>query len=120
MAAHPGGLMQLLSGSLYSALVAAAAELQIAEGLSEPRTTAELAERCGAREDGLSRLLRALAVLGLVELLPDGRWRGAEVLAFLRDDADGGLRALALLQAEPVISGAWQRCAEAVKSGKTG
>jgi SAM-dependent methyltransferase len=124
--AHPGGLMQLLSGSLYSAILCAAAELRVAEvltgsdGAPQTRSGAELAGLCGAGEAELTRLLRALSVLGLVEALPDGSWRGREVLAFLREDADGGLRALALLQGEPAIGGAWQRCADAIKSGRSG
>jgi hypothetical protein len=112
--------MQLLSGSLYSAIICATADLRLAEALDEPRALDDLAARVNADARSLERLLRALAVLGLVERLPDGRWRGAEVLAFLRADHDGSLQALALLQGEPIIAGAWQRCAEAVRSGRSG
>jgi O-methyltransferase domain/Dimerisation domain len=112
--------MQLLSGSLYSAILCAAAELGIAEALDEPRAIDDLAARVGAQAAPLERLLRALAVLGLVQRLPDGRWQGAEVLAFLRGDHESSLRALALLQGETAMMRAWQRCAEAVRTGKSG
>jgi SAM-dependent methyltransferase len=112
--------MQLLSGPLYGAILCAAAELRVAEALEAPRSLAELASVCGAGEEGLGRLLRALAVLGLVERRPDGRWGGTGALAFLGEDHPASLRALALLQGEPAILGAWQRCAEAVRTGRPG
>jgi hypothetical protein len=118
---HPGALMQLLSGSLYSAILCAAAELRVAEALAEgPLFPDEVAGRCGAAPDGMTRLLRALGTLGLVQQLPDGRIGGSEALALLLDEREGSLRPLALLHGEAAIGAAWRRLGDAVKSGRSG
>jgi SAM-dependent methyltransferase len=69
----PLALFQILSGKWGAQAVAAAAELGLADHLSEaPRAVAEVATECGFNELNLYRLMRALATLGvLVE--HDGR-----------------------------------------------
>jgi hypothetical protein len=118
---HAAALMQLLSGYLYTALVAATAELGIAEALAAgPLDAAELAGRCGADADAMRRLCRGLAALGLLLPQDGGRWAATPALGLLRADAEGSLRALALLGREPAIHAAWLRAAEAVRTGKAG
>lgn len=116
---HVGALMQLLGGSIYSAILCATAELELAEALANgPRSLEELAQACATDREALDRLLRALAVLGVVVPLGDGRYMTTEGLGWLRADADGSLRALALLGGHPAIQRAWQFCAEAVRTGR--
>lgn len=116
---HVGALMQLLGGSIYSAMLCATAELQLAEALHDgPRRLDELAARCAAAPEALGRMLRALAAIGLVTQTEDGRYATTEGLGWLRADADGSLRALALLGGHPAIQRAWQLCAEAVRTNR--
>ena len=115
---HVSQLMQLIGGSIYGAIVCATAELEIAEALADgPRSLEELAARCGADRDALSRLMGALAALGLVTQI-DGRYATTDGLGWLRADADGSLRSLALLGGQPAMQRAWQHCADAVRTGR--
>ena len=117
---HVSQLMQLIGGSIYGAIVCATAELEIAEALAGgPRTLDELTVRCGGDREALHRLMRALVALGLVTQA-DGRYATTDGLGWLRADADGSLRSLALLGGQPAIQNAWRHCAEAVRTGKTG
>lgn len=117
---HVAGLMQLLGGSIYSAILCTTAELSLAEALhGGPRTLDELATTCGTDREALGRLLRALAVMGLVVPLGEEGYASTEGLGWLRAEADGSLRALALLGGHPAIQRAWRFCAEAVRTGKT-
>lgn len=116
---HVSQLMQLISGSIYSAIVCATAELEVAEALADgPCTLDELAARCSADREALGRLMRALAALGLVSEA-EGRYATTDGLGWLRGSADGSLRALALLGGQPAMQGAWRHCAEAVRTGRT-
>jgi hypothetical protein len=116
---HIGALMQLLSGSVYGALLAATAELRIAELLSGgPLAAEEIARRASADPRSMGRLLRALSVMGLIGVDGD-RYVGTPTLAWLREDFDGSLRSLALLGGEPAVQAAWLRCAEAIRTGQT-
>ncbi len=115
---HVSALMQLLGGSIYSAIVCATAELEIAEALAGgPPTLDELADRCAGDRDALGRLMRAHATHGLVTQA-DERYATTDALGWLRADADGSLRSLALLGGQPAIQRAWQHCAEAVRTGR--
>jgi len=116
---HVGALVQLLGGSIYSAILCATAELELAEALAAgPRTLDELAARCRSDREALGRLLRALAAIGMVTQSED-RYATTEALGWLRAEADGSLRPLALLGGQPAIQRAWQFCAEAVRTGRT-
>ena len=116
-----GALMQYLSGLPFNAILSATAELDLAEVLAGgPLEVSEVASRCGAQADAIGRLLRALAVLGLVARTDDERYASTPALAFLRTGGDGSLRALALLHAQPPIQAAWQRFADAIRTGTTG
>ena len=60
-------LIELVHGTWQTHVVAAMAELELADRLSAgPRSVAELAEQAAANPDALERLLRACAALGLV------------------------------------------------------
>ncbi len=61
-------LLQLATGHIVASAVNVAAELGIADRLAGgPRSAADLARDCGANEDALYRLLRALASVGVFE-----------------------------------------------------
>lgn len=79
-------LFDLVAGFTYTQTLAACVRLDLLPLLHEaPRTTAELADRLLLPADGLERLLRAAAALGLAESRRGARWGlgplGAPLLA---------------------------------------
>ena len=64
-------LNQIATGYMLSAALQVALKLEIADRLAAgPRPAADLAREAGVREDGLYRVLRALASVGIFEELP--------------------------------------------------
>ena len=90
--------MQMITGGVVAQSISVAAELGIADLLSnEPRTTAQLASAMGVDSEKLYRLLRFLASLGIFQLGEDGAWRLTPLADVLRSDVPGSVRAGALL-----------------------
>jgi len=88
----------LIGGFRASSLVRTAALLRVPDVLAEgPASACELAAQAGVLADPLGRVLRGLATLGVVEELPDHRFRLTDVGDCLRD-RPGSLRALAIMQ----------------------
>jgi O-methyltransferase domain/Dimerisation domain len=89
--AAPLRLFELASGKWVSQALAAAVELGIAERLAKgSRSTAELARAAGATEDGVYRLLRALASVGVCTESAHRRFRLTALGRELRPEAHGG------------------------------
>ncbi len=113
-------VMAMISGYWASQVCGAAARLGIADHLADgPATIAELAAAASADPDGLGRLLRAAATVGLVTEDEGGRFSltplGAELTG---DRAAGSLRDVAIALTAPGHWLPWGRLAEAVISGK--
>lgn len=93
-------LLELMTGAWTTQALAAAAQLRLADHLSTDGgatlSVATVAERVGADRDGLRRLLRLLAMLGVVAADGDA-YTLTELGALLREDAPHSLRPLALL-----------------------
>lgn len=104
--AHPAEtLLRLLTGAWTTQALAVCAELRLPEAMS-PRTArgAEaLAPVVGARPENLATLLRYLAMVGVVAEEPGARgtFRLTEAGLLLREDAEGSVRALALMYGGP-------------------
>ncbi|MBN9743444.1 hypothetical protein DMP23_20555 [Amycolatopsis sp. A1MSW2902] len=98
--------------------VHAAAELRIPDELAaRSMTAADLADRVGADPDRTRRLLRGLAVLGIVAESADGTFTLSPVGEPLRTDAPDGVRSLALFMSGDVMWGAWRQLAACVRTG---
>jgi hypothetical protein len=94
-AAHDA-LSRLIYGAMPVHLIAAAAEFSIADHLADgAKSSAELAAVARANPDALHRVLRALAQLGVLTMLNDGRFALAPLGEYLRSDAPRSLRATA-------------------------
>ncbi|GAA1593140.1 methyltransferase [Streptomyces globosus] len=101
-------LLELMTGAWRTQAIAVAAELGVFDALSPdgggPAPVADLAARVGADPDGLDRLLRYLATLGL---LAGPYGPGADTYAptglgeLLRTDAPHSMRPLALMYGGP-------------------
>ncbi|MBV9010707.1 MAG: methyltransferase [Pseudonocardiales bacterium] len=112
-------LVRLVQGYEVTQIVATVARLGLADRLVEqPKSSAELAEATGADPEGLARLLRAAATVGLVTELEADHFELTPVGACLAADAQpASLRDFAVALASP---GQWLPCGrlfDAVMSG---
>lgn len=95
-----------------------AATLGVADELVDgPKTPAALAARTGATVDGLHRVLRALASVGVFAETIDGTYRLTPLAGPLRSGVPGSLRAMAILWGHPAHLSAWSRILDTVKTG---
>jgi hypothetical protein len=95
----PVQLLQLMNGYWVTQSIAVAAELRLADELASGAATAEeLAAATGTHAPSLGRLLRALAMIGVLDEQPGMRFALTPVGSFLRDDVPGSLRALARMR----------------------
>jgi hypothetical protein len=114
-------LLQMLAGKWVSRAISAAAELGIADHLaSGPRTAAELAAACGAREREVYRLLRALASVGVFVEIAPRQFALTAVAEPLRSDAPDSIRNMARFIGMPMTWRAWEPLTESVRTGKPG
>ena len=114
-------LMQITSGMWIAQAVATAARLGIADALarSQPQASNALARAVGADVVALSRLLRALASLGvLAEPLPQ-RYALTPVGELLRSDVADSMRDWLIAETDTPHWQAWGQLYEGVRSGQT-
>ena len=112
-------LLQLILGMCTTRALAVAAELGVADLLKEgPMNPKDLAQRTGSNPDGLYRMLRALAAVGVFEMRADQSFANNELSTLLRGDLPGASRANALWFSD--VSGwtAWGRLDHSVRTGK--
>jgi hypothetical protein len=92
-------LRRLMDGYLTTQLIAIAARLGVADVLAAgPRTGAEVAAEVGAAPGPLTRVLRGLALDGVLAEGSDGRFALTEVGACLRDAIPGSMRGPAIVR----------------------
>jgi DNA-binding MarR family transcriptional regulator len=118
-AAQPSGaqgVLRLLAGKWIAAAVGTAAELGIADALYEQgaRSCDDLAGELGCDAQSLGRLLRVLAVEGLLERDADG-YRLTELGEALHSDA---LRDLAVYTVSPFVWTPWGQLSRAIREGE--
>src|SRR4051794_21817628 len=86
-------LRLLVNGGRIATLIAAVAELGLADALAEgPLLCEDLAERTGTHASSVYRVLRALAMYQVFEELEDGRFALSPMADLLRSDVEGSLR----------------------------
>ena len=114
-------LQQLIGGSLATNLVYIAAELGIADQLAAgPRKAEDVAAATGAKADPLKRIMRGLAVLGVVAQTPEGAFSLTPLGQGLRSDVAGSMRTTARLQGHPVTQRAFGALIDTVRTGQPG
>jgi hypothetical protein len=114
---HHIQLMKLIVGKWFSKPVYAAAELGIADLLSDgPMEITELADKCDAHAPSLYRVMRALASVGIFRELDDGRFDLTPMAELLKS---GAMRPLARMFSASWNDRAWMHFLDGVQSGKT-
>jgi hypothetical protein len=111
--------IDLLRGYQKTQIGCAVASLSIADHLAaRPLSLEALVEKTGANPDGLRRLLRGAASLGLVRAESDDLFASTPMLETLRSDAPASLRAVAIMQGSPNHWRPWGRLIDAVRTGQ--
>jgi hypothetical protein len=102
-------------------LLAAMAELELADHLCEgPKTAEELAPLVGADADGLHRALRAAATLGLVRLDRTGRFHPTRLTKPLQNTDPGAVGDWCRYIGSASVQAAWSDLGETLRSGDNG
>ena len=107
-------------GGGRSFVLGAVAELGVADLLAEGPGDAEtLASKLGVDAAALHRLLRAAAVMRVVSLRPDGRFRETRLTKTLRTDAAVSMRQWCRYFTLLSTVAAWQDLAGSVRTGRS-
>src|SRR6202051_219295 len=114
-----GQLSQMSKGYWVSQIVGTLAQLEIADHLAHgPLNYDVLADGIRCDPNATHRLLRASADVGLVAVLPDGRFYLTPLGELLRSNVPGSMRSPAIALTAPGHWLPWGRLAEAVRHGE--
>ena len=112
-------LMQMATGKWVSKALSLVADLAIPDRLNTgPRPADELASETKVSADGLYRLLRASAAVGVLTELPDRRFENNALSNLLRSDVPGSLRGMVRWLGEDSAWQAWGRLDYSVTTGQ--
>jgi len=104
---------------MVSAALGAVAQLGIADHLAGgPRTAADLAARTGASEDGVYRVLRALAMVGVFTETAPRTFALTPAADLLRSGVPGSVRDLVLWMCDTFHFRVYAELTEAVRTGE--
>ena len=110
----------MITAFRVSDLVATATEFQLADHLADgPKSSAQLAELCGAHPQTLHRVLRALTRIELVHQEPDGRFALAPLGEPLRKDVPDSLYRMSKLWSTDLFKLTWMRLPHSVRTGQS-
>jgi hypothetical protein len=110
----------LLTGYRVTQMLIVAARFRIADALAQgPRDVADLARDCGAHEQSLYRLLRALASLGVFKETGRRHFELTPLAELLRSDTQGSIYHAAITLGEDWWWQAWGNASESVRTGQT-
>lgn len=111
---------RLIMGFMGSQTVRAATELAVFDALGGGlRSVRDLAAELELPELTLTRLLRALAALGLCVEEEPGRFRATAAGELLRADHPRSIRDFAAMFTDPVMTAAWGELSSSVRTGQT-
>ncbi len=112
------GIMQLLNGAHVAGAVSCLAQLGIPDLVEAgPRSAEELARQTGTSPQGLYRLMRATACVGVLAEGPDGTFSETPMSAVLRSNARPSLRALAIMGGREWHGRGWSQLEHCVRTG---
>ena len=111
-------LIRLFSGMWAMQTIACAARLEIPDRVAAGKRTArDIAASAGTNPDATSRLLRALANLGVLEARGNGEFHLTAVGERLRKGAPGTFRDAFIAETDELHWRSWSRLEDAVRTG---
>jgi hypothetical protein len=111
-------VLDMIFGYWKTQILRALASLSIADMLAaQPATLETLLQETRANPDGLARLLRAAAAIGMVRFV-DNQYASTPMLDVLREDAPASLKSTAIALGAPGHWLPWGRLIEAVMTGE--
>jgi hypothetical protein len=117
----PAVMMNLIVGKFVTHLVAAAAHMGIADRLKdETKSADDVAQGAGTDADATYRVMRALAMVGVLAEHEGKRFSLTPVGACLRTDVPGSLAGMAKFMGEGFHSAAWAEIMHSVRTGRSG
>lgn len=117
--ADPGAMLQVATGYTSAQVVHVAAQLGLADLLADgPRSIEDLAGATDAHAPSLARLVRALAVLGVVSEGDGGRIELTPLGTTLRSDVPGSVRDAVLFLVGEWSWRAWGGLLHSVRTGE--
>ncbi|WP_192918064.1 methyltransferase [Streptomyces spectabilis] len=115
-----GRVVQLVVGSLAAQTLRAAVRLRVVEIIGDKeRRAAEVAAEAGTQPQATTRLLRALAGLGILKERAPGSYAVTPAGSLLDPGRPDSLAALVGIFGEPVMLRAWEHLDEGVRTGET-
>ncbi len=116
----PAQLMNLLAGGFVAQSIHVATRLGLADRLAEGASTAQaLASAVGAHAPSLYRLMRGLAMVGVLEEQDGGSFTLTPIGQCLRRSAPGSLASMALLWGADWHLRPWAALEHAVRTGQS-
>ena len=113
-------MQYIYPGIIAAQAIHAAVQFNLPDLLaSGPKSSAELAAKCGAHAPTLERLLRALTSIEMFQRMPDGRYRNTPLTDVLRVDHPQSLRAEGMFLPAPFMWRPLGELAESVRTGET-
>jgi hypothetical protein len=103
-----------------SSVVFAAAEIGLADHLSEPKSAAELAGKLNLKASTLHRLMRTLANLGVLTEGDGQRFALTPLGATLKSDVPGSMRSTVRTLGGPMMTRAFENIVWSLETGKPG
>ncbi|AKK28186.1 methyltransferase [Mycobacterium sp. EPa45] len=111
-------MMELIMGAWIAQLIAAAAELGVADALADgPATGDALACRLNVDQDALGRMLRALIGIGVFRQRSDGRYELTALAETLRTDSPVSMAGMARWVGAAQHREHWSHVADAIRTG---
>jgi orsellinic acid C2-O-methyltransferase len=110
-------VMWMVRGAWVTMSIRAGCRLGVFDHLVEPRSTAWLAAATSSDPGALTRLLRALTEVGLLEARDADTYVDTDLGSTLTTDHPGSLRSLALMQSWLPNVATWNHLDDAVRSG---
>ncbi len=112
-------VLDMLIGRWISQAISAAAELGLADHVTDgPQTPETLAGRVHADAPSIRRLLRALASVGMFAEDEGGRFAQTPLSETLRSDVPGSIRGMALHVGAPASVTAWADLTTSIRTGE--
>jgi O-methyltransferase domain/Dimerisation domain len=115
-----GRLVGLVFGAMAAQVLSTAARMGIADRLGDDeRSGPQLAADLGTDAKTLTRLLRAMAALGLLTETEPGSFKLTDLGALLRCDRPDSMHSFVQMFSDPAMLGAWRELEHAVRTGET-